>query len=275
MIYQTYVPGPALARWVEYLWQLSDAPRHARERIVPSGTLELVVNLFEDEIRIYDPNAALPCRRYPGAVVSGAFSTFFEIDAREHALVVGAHFRPGGASEFLRGLPTHELGDSHVALDDLWGPSARELREEACEATSASDRFRILEQALMAQKLPSGRQRRAVEAAVSALHEPETSVRRVAEQLGMSHKHLIEVFRTQVGTTPKLFQRLLRFQRALALVRAAREPDWARLALAAGYFDQSHLLRDFSAFAGRTPREYLREWTAAVKEHHLPIESTA
>lgn len=277
MIYRTYAPGPPLSRWVEYLWQLRDAPGHARERIVPNGTLELVINLVEDEIRIYHPEAPGPCRRYRGAVVSGAFSTFFEIDTREHASVMGAHFRPGGASEFLKGLPAHELGDGHVALDELWGPSARELRERACEATSASDRFKLLERALMAQKLPSGRQRRRVDAAVSALNRPEVSVRQLAEQLGISHKQLIEVFRAQVGTTPKSFQRLLRFQRALALVRTAPEPDWARLAHAAGYFDQSHLIRDFSVFSGLTPREYLREWTATVKvkEHHLPVASIA
>jgi AraC-like DNA-binding protein len=274
MIFQTYVPGPPLARWVEYLWQLSDAPGHARERIVPNGTLELVINLNEDEIRIYDPDAAVPCRRYPGAVVSGAFSTFFEIDTREHASVMGAHFRPGGASRFSGGVPAHLLGDGHVALDELWGPSAREVRERACAAMSGKDRFRILEQALLARRLASGRQQRAVEAAVSALRRPDVGVRQVADRLGISHKHFIDLFRAHVGMTPKSFQRVLRFQRALTLARAGAEPDWPRVALAAGYFDQSHLIRDFSAFSGLTPREYLREWSAAVKEDHLPVASS-
>jgi len=55
MQYRTYRPGPPLADFVEYLWALRDAPAHSTERIVPSGTLELVVNLQEDALRIYDP----------------------------------------------------------------------------------------------------------------------------------------------------------------------------------------------------------------------------
>jgi len=70
MEYQTYRPGPPLAGLVAYLWALQDAPGHSTERIVPSGTLELVVNLREDEVRIYDAHT-MACRQYSGAGVRG------------------------------------------------------------------------------------------------------------------------------------------------------------------------------------------------------------
>jgi hypothetical protein len=102
MLYFACNPGPPLAGFVAYFWALRDAPVHSTERIVPSGTLELVVNLHEDALAIYDP-ASLSCRRYSGAVVSGAYQRFFVIDTREHASIVGVHFRPGGAHPFLGG----------------------------------------------------------------------------------------------------------------------------------------------------------------------------
>jgi len=87
MLFLKYAPEPSLREFVEYLWLLSDAPGHSRERILPTGTLELVVNLREDEIRIYDEAGA--CRRFSGAVISGAYSRPFVIDTDEHALTMG------------------------------------------------------------------------------------------------------------------------------------------------------------------------------------------
>ena len=49
MHYLVHEPHLPLSRVVSYLWSLRDVPRHERERILPSGTLELVSNLAEDE----------------------------------------------------------------------------------------------------------------------------------------------------------------------------------------------------------------------------------
>jgi hypothetical protein len=69
MIYRSYTPGPPLGDFIERFWLCSGAPPHRRERILPSGTIELVVNLRDDEIRIYDPWEPDRCTRFPGAVV--------------------------------------------------------------------------------------------------------------------------------------------------------------------------------------------------------------
>src|SRR3954471_24964068 len=100
MRYRTYRPGPLLADFVAHIWALHDAPGHSRERIVPSGTLELVANLHEDAARIYDPALGV-WRRHSGAVVSGAYRRYFLIDTRVHASIVGVNFKPGGAWPFL------------------------------------------------------------------------------------------------------------------------------------------------------------------------------
>jgi len=105
MAYDSHVPGPPLDAFVENLWSLSDAPAHTREQILPSGTLELVINLQEDEFRIYDAAEGGPPQRFRGAMVSGAYSRPFVIDTQEHASIIGVHFAPGGALPFLGAPP--------------------------------------------------------------------------------------------------------------------------------------------------------------------------
>jgi hypothetical protein len=92
--YHFITPAPPLGDFVERLWHFSDAPPHRQERIVPSGTIELVFNLQEDELRIYDPRQPDRCKRFSGAVVSGAYGESFVIDTREHSSIIGVHFKP-------------------------------------------------------------------------------------------------------------------------------------------------------------------------------------
>jgi AraC-like DNA-binding protein len=71
------------------------------------------------------------------------------------------------------------------------------------------------------------------------------------------------VFRETVGVSPKAFARLARFDRALRAAREDGHASWASIAAAAGYYDQAHLIADFRAIAGVTPRAFLGELRAA------------
>ena len=71
--------------------------------------------------------------------------------------------------------------------------------------------------------------------------------------------------------TPKLFLRIQRFQRAFARAGEAHTPAWAQLRTRCGYFDQSHLIRDFVELAGVTPAEYARRRSAPVKRDHIAL----
>src|SRR5262245_9500082 len=145
-----HAPGPPLSEFVERFWLCSDAPAHRRERILPSGTFELVINLRDDGIRIYDPVHAERFTQYSEAVVSGPYSRCLVIDPLQHAAIMGVHFRVGGAVPFL-GVPAFEFADRHVDLRTLWGPAADELREQLCTATTPAQRFAVMEAALNAR----------------------------------------------------------------------------------------------------------------------------
>jgi AraC-like DNA-binding protein len=249
-------PGTPLSKHVEYLWMIGDAPVHALERIVPTGTLELVVNLATDEINIYDDHGRVR-QRLAGAVVSGVYRRAFVVDTRAHVSMVGAHFWPGGAGAVL-GVPPGALADRHVALSDLWAGST--LREQLC---GARDPLALLETLLVAHSTT-----RASHAAIPpalAMVARAQPIGDIAQALGLSRRRLIEVFTADVGITPKRMSRVLRLQRALAL--AGTGTDWGRTSHASGYYDQAHLIRDCNEIAGMSPSELVRA-SAGVKPHH-------
>ncbi|KYF81126.1 AraC family transcriptional regulator [Sorangium cellulosum] len=272
VLYVRHVPGPPLSAHVAELWYLSAAPPHAAERILPSGTLQLVVNLDEDELRIYDGPTL---RRHAGAAVSGAYQASFGVDTREHASMVGVQFRPGGAWPFL-GAPPGALTDMHADLADLWGRRAAELRERLCAAPDPRARFALLERALLDRLSAARPGHPLVPHAIAALEGGERRVADVAATLGISHRRLIDVFTAETGLAPKAFARITRFRRALSRAERERDPDWARLAAESGFCDQSHLIREFVALSGNPPTALIaRSSREHVKLHHIAIAAPA
>jgi AraC-like DNA-binding protein len=98
----------------------------------------------------------------------------------------------------------------------------------------------------------------------------EVSVGEATRRVAFSHRHFIDVFAADVGMMPKLFLRIRRFQRAFRQIGRLSQ---VQLALACGYFDQSHLIRDFSDLAGITPAEYARLRSDRVKRDHIALDA--
>jgi AraC-type DNA-binding domain-containing proteins len=274
MFYKTYTPGPPLDAFVDYFWLFEGGQTPRNERIIPSGTSELVVNLRDDEVRIQDREHPAKLQRFSGGVLSGAYSSVFVIDAMQHESMLGVHFKPGGAFRFL-GTSATDLTDEHVDLVDLWGQSALELRERLCAASTDRNKFHVMKEVLNYRLSRSRKGHTAVPIALLLLGPTGKGarVRDVAREVGICQRRLNQVFAAQVGLSPKLYSRILRFERARALADQHRPLDWAQLAATCGYFDQSHLINDFQEFSGLSPCEYVHHHQpdSRLKSHHVPI----
>ena len=276
MLFRSYAPRAPLGEFVSDFWLYENYEgMHPRELILPSGTFEMVFNLQEDELRIYGPSEPDKWRRFAGALVSGPYSSPFMSDAAEERAILGVHFKPGGAAAVL-GIPASEFRDVHVDLKTLWGPAASELRERLCALRKPSDRFQLLEQALL-QRLKNPCGHGAVRTGLDMLMRTRgrARTRDIAKAIDLSQRRFITLFASEVGLTPKLFGRIQRVQHAVD--RSIDASDWAQLAVECGYFDQSHLIRDFTAFVGLSPADYRRRegqlsrTGAHAKRHHLPL----
>lgn len=262
------VPAPPLSDFVELLWLYDGPPRpHAKERILPDGSMELIVNLREDQVRVYNPGDIHHCETRRGSAIAGPHSRFFVIDTAEQISVAGVHFKPGGAFPFF-GLPAEELRDAHVSLEDLWAVAAGDLREQLLAARSARDKFQVLERCLLMQALGTLDRDPAVVFALREFSRSRT-VASVTGQIGFSARRFIRIFSEEVGLTPKLYCRVRRFQRVLRRIGMGREVDWAGVAVECGYFDQAHFIHDFRSFSGINPTTYLVQRTGHL--NHVPL----
>ena len=279
MLYKTFIPKAPLNRFVDYLWLFDGGQATRKERIVPSGTTELVINLCEDQIRIENQERLQP-EVLSGATLSGPYSKMFVIDATQHECMLGVHFKPGGVFPFLN-ISAGELTNTHTNLVDLWGSDARELRDRLCASSSYLERFGIMEAFLGERLRFVSRQHASIDLALNAFgpYGNWMSVTDAAREAGICQRQFTKVFGVQVGLSPKLFCRILRFQRARVLTDRNKKPDWADIALDCGYFDQSHLINDFHEFSGMTPTEYsaLRasRKDKRLKIYHVPLPGSS
>jgi AraC-like DNA-binding protein len=258
-IFNFYKPKPPLSKFVDNFWLYEGyEPEHKTERILPTGTLELVINLRQNELLFYDAERSENCSRFSGAIVSGASGRSFAPDTAEATLIIGVHFKPGGAFPFL-GLPAGDLADTHVDLETLWGPLAGRLRERLCEARTSAERFRLLQEALLSRLCHGVEQHYAVSTALEMFGKNQAGprVRGAAKYIGLSQRRFIQVFKAEVGITPKLFSRIQRFQQTRTFIQHNPSINWADLAVDFGYFDQSHFIREFLEFSGLSPADYI------------------
>ena len=268
-LFKFYKPKPPLSKFVDNLWLYEGNEREHKtqtERILPTGTFELAINLRQNELLFYDAERPENFSRFSGAVVSGAHGRGFVVDTTEVACIIGVHFKPGGAFPFL-GLPAGDLADSHVDLETIAGPFAARLRERLCEARTSAERFKLLEQALLSRLCQSAEHHYAVSTALEVFekHHLGPTVRETAKYLGLSQRRFIQVFKAEVGLTPKLFSRIQRFQHARAVIQQNHSPNWAAVASDLGYFDQSHLIREFLEFSGLSPVDYLNRHKSLIQ----------
>jgi AraC-like DNA-binding protein len=245
-MWRTYqIARVPLAGYVDFLW-LSESYRqpHAAELILPTATVDMIVDLARVES--------------PRSVVSGVHSRAVELDTAGPLSLIGARFKPGGASALL-GIPAGELHNCMVSLETVWGDRGEQLREQLHFATLPMRRFQILEEflaeCLRGQTPLSDVVRHSVKA-IHAAGEP-VSVQRLSLDGGMNAVRFSTLFRDQVGLTPKSYAKIVRLRRAIAAIGRTTCVDWASMALGCGYFDQAHFNHDFRDFCGMSPSKYL------------------
>ncbi|HEU4324672.1 MAG TPA: helix-turn-helix domain-containing protein [Roseiflexaceae bacterium] len=272
MIYHI-APPPPLAGLVDMLWVYEGyAPPHPRERLLPDGAVELVINLDEAPMRVYEGAQDAEGALFRDALVCGPHSRCFVIDTARPTTVAGVHFRPGGAPALLRA-PADALHNAHLPLVDLWGDGAAALSERLRDAASPRQRLDLLARVLL-ERLPRfPEQRPAIAQAIQAFErQPQAgAVAQVSAAVGLSERQLARLFREAVGLTPKQFCRVRRFQQLLRRIERGRAVAWAETAIDCGYYDQSHLIRDFQLFAGLNPSSYLLG--RGDHPNHLPLST--
>lgn len=240
-----------------YTGWIETAAQPIRRREVPKLFVPVILN-FGAPFGVLSPgNASTGLERFH-SFAAGLHDGAALVESARASHCLQVNLTPLGAYQLFR-LPMDSLANRVVDLQDILGEAGRCLIGRLEEAADWEDRFAILDSFIAGRVGEARSPAPAVAWALARLQRSRgrLAIGTLAAEIGCSRKNLIAQFRDQVGAPPKTVARLLRFNRAVRLLGAGDGTSWAALAQDCGYYDQAHFNRDFRAFAGCTPGEYL------------------
>ncbi|MCB0083955.1 MAG: hypothetical protein KDE47_23605, partial [Caldilineaceae bacterium] len=141
--YLRHLPSPPLDNYIDYFYYIDGALPNPREQILPTGWLDLEVNLG-DAIQVYDATGTKAVATCTQSWWVDVWNTYGTVVWPPHTQLMGIHFKPGGAYPFLN-FPLSELQNQIVPAEALWGNYAAELFERLAAAPSVAERLLLFE----------------------------------------------------------------------------------------------------------------------------------
>ncbi len=261
MTLQRMKPSPALAPFVEQ-YGIRSAALGCRELHTPlPARADCFLEFYlADCYRIVNV-ASGAVHRAPRLVLVGPHTRRLEDLLLSGTLrVFNIRFTPVGFRT-LFGIPARHLTDSAESAVDVLGPEVHAVADRLAAARSPAQLRDIAEEFLRERlalvKAPKTAVPIAGVARSLAGHHGAGDIAALAARAQVSTRQLERLFHEYVGVSPKTFARLARLKFALELGERSPSRDWAAIASAAGFYDQSHMVRDFSAMTGESPDRFL------------------
>lgn len=256
-MFRIHIPASPLSDYIECLWYINDTVTYQRERILPTGNIEIMLN-FGAAFRVYDHDVDTKFSVNHEAWIAGIQTDYIINEPVAETHMMGIRLKPYGLP-LLMNVPAHEFHNQIVDVDLIWGRQVHELREQLYMLPTPEEKFDHLECALLDYIRDYHEKLELVEYAVCTLQQQidKLSIRDLCQTLGVSNKHLIQLFKSCVGISPKALSNVFRFQTVLNNIDPAANIDWLTLALQAGYYDQSHFNKEFISFTGMSPTQYI------------------
>ncbi|MQA10350.1 MAG: helix-turn-helix domain-containing protein [Pseudonocardiaceae bacterium] len=228
-------------------------------RGLPSRHITLVIGLGRPIRLAVMPDPSQPPGEFE-ICLGGLHPAAVLIEQDREQCGIHVELNPLGAHELL-GVPAEELSSQVLELADLPGKWMTGLTDRLAGLRTWTDRFAVLDRVLCAAATDpkSGRPQVAWAWQRMLRAGGAVPINELAGEVGWSRRHFAERFRREVGLTPKQAARVVRFERARALLQRADRINLADLAATCGYHDQAHMTNEWRALAGCTPGTWIAE----------------
>lgn len=250
---QTPAP-PELAPWLDLVWFARGRIDYAREHIAPTGSTVAVLN-FGDPIRHATAGDRACAIEATDGWLCGPHDRPSLNEPHGETHCYGVVAGPAGCRVLFGADPRALRG--RVAPLEAWvrGPGLHEILGGLGPEEGLP---RLLEALAATRALEPGEREQRVARAVTTLEAaPDRPIADVAAEAGVSHAYLDREFRRVVGIGPRRLAAILRVRALLAGLDVFAEISWSELAASWGWYDQSHLIRDFRRYTGVSPRAYV------------------
>lgn len=253
-MYTTFPPPPQLARHVRMFWVFEhDVPEGEPYvyRSMADGCAEMVFHykgLFS-ELDAGD-------HTYHPAIVHAQTSRHRRFLTHSSFGIFGVYLYPSALPQ-LFGLSSTAFSNQMPEITAVLGADGGLLQEQVMTATSHAQRVQIVSRFLLALLQKRRQDETAAHIAIRHIIEAkgQVNVTALASQLCLSARQFERTFKTFSGFSPKMYTRIIRFQRTLAEY-GNTERSMTDIAYECGYYDQSHFIHEFREFSGYHPRQY-------------------
>jgi AraC-like DNA-binding protein len=254
MLYQKIKPHPALQPYVEcyFIWESDFLKTPFLVESPPNGFTAMVFNY--GDLPEYENGPP------PQSFITGQATKNYTLKLKGKAGMVGIVFKPASFTTLFE-VPMVHFTNIRVDLELVLGNLMEFLQEKIMEAGSNTERINLLENFLMVKLRKSKLKIDNIDQAVELILEKQgvISVKDILEQFPICSRQFQRKFLTKVGVSPKYYLRIKRFGHLCYQIISNNKIDWQDLIYEAGFYDQSHLIKDFLEFIGKNPTAYVKD----------------
>lgn len=238
---------------IECYWTVNDEDTvPAKQKIIPDGFTEIIFH-FGDSYRI---NLGGRWQRQAKSLLAGQIKGNFYLENTGATDIIGVKLKPAAVAQ-LFGVNMKLFTDRVVELKQAVGGKMKEVESIIRKSDDTDERLKFINDFFTdsCRNYPNDHP---VDKALDMIVAKKgmISVSDICKELSMGDRYIQQLFQKYVGLSPKFFARIIRFSYIFQLIKE-NNPDWAGVVYEAGYYDQSHFIRNFKAFTGEDPTAYI------------------
>lgn len=261
--YQEFKPSAALQPFVECYWlhhfKASGQEESPVQRCLPFGTLELIIHLDDNRAHVSFNNT---WQQLPQAFFAGLYQDAVHWKSIGTVRKFGIQLKPECLPQLFN-VPVASLFNNFTDLETLFGKNINRLVEAVYGVEDIMTVVKKAESFLLAHLQNVRDERNYVFEASRLIRQSKgsLSIEALSECLDISKRQLERSFKDSYGTTPKMYQRIIRFRYAFeALQQKPVTPNWLDVSYTFGYADQAHFIRDFRQFTNDVPTSVFQHY---------------
>jgi AraC-like DNA-binding protein len=227
------------------------------QRIIPTGFCELQL-YFSPRPKALNNNKYLT----DNTALHGHQNECYDIEYKDFLSVFTIVFQPQGLMQFFK-FPLNEIYNINVPLRNIAGQAGWELKQKMGEVNTFEERIVIVENyflTLLKHHYDDFEFRR-TNHIVDLIKQTRgrIGIDQMASEACLSRRQFERVFTEHIGTSPKQYMKIIRFQHALFQKQQNNNLNMTQLSYDSGYYDQSHFINEFKSLSGQTPKQYFKE----------------
>jgi AraC-like DNA-binding protein len=241
-MYQEYQPHPFLAPYIETYWVSEDyTEEKISQRILPDGCVDIIFTFNNDKLT---------------PLLVGTMTSYFDISYIGKIKIAGIRFRPGAIKSFVN-IPVFEYTDTRIDILTLDTAIEESFFQRIEDCRTMAQLIPLLNQYFIQRLSRLSFSDKQVDYAVRLIESQKgnISATKLAEEVCLSPRQLERRFKESVGISPKVFSRITKFRNLSQILKANPRYSLSDIAFTFGYYDHSHLIKEFKRLTGHTPKE--------------------